>query len=172
MARFDFEAQRGRAWWTSRGGVALTVAAGNTCMFYIRNLDQIRKVYIGRIFLAGEQSASWGFWTQPIAALSEAALGNFGAVQNTDLTFPGTRGIDGDCNVIIKAGDDGQDRAGGNSSAAILTRSYETRQIDLEGAISLGLGDIFAIVCDPQVDGNFSCTVGFWQKQDPSWLGA
>ena len=167
MAQFDFEAQRGRAWWASFGLVALTVAAGNTCLFYIRNLDEIRKVYLGKILLTGTQSAAWRFWMQPTAALTEAALGNFMNIQNADFQFVGPDGIDGDVNVVLKCGNDGGDRVGGAGSVAVLTRSYETLPIEIDGAVALGQGDTFAIVVDPLENGDFACSVGFWQIQDP-----
>lgn len=169
--RFSRQARRCNVWWVNIRLRTLTVAAGATCLFYIRNLDTLRKVYLGEIIMSGTQAATWLYWRRPTAAASEAAIGNFSLVENACEEHEGPNGPFGPCNVVVKFGDDGQDRIGGNFGEILTSRAFEALREDIDGEISLHEGDTFAITCTPAVNGDFSISVGFWQEQDPAYMG-
>lgn len=169
--RFSHQARKCNVWWVNIRQRALTVAGGATCLFYIRNLDWLRKVYIGEIILSGTQSAEWLYWRRVTAGVTEGTLANFSLIENACEEHEGVNGPFGPCNVVAKFGNDGQDRAGGNFGEVLTTRSFETVRKLVDGAISLHEGDTFAISCTPQVNGDFAISVGFWQMQDPAFTG-
>lgn len=128
---------------TGSARIALTAAAGESAVLYLRN-DSESPLSVGGLFASSSQPGVWRFYRNPTGGTITTAGTTISPVQ---LNFASARQFDG----LLKYGASGQTITGGT----VLALGYVMqgfRALPLDGAAILTTGSTFGLTFTPDAD--------------------